>query len=172
MEDHRRKNSYTFGVRSGDYVNDVTGVSGSQNLMYIPTDKDLANMTFSSDENKAAFKSFIENDPYLRTHRGQYSERGAIVAPWQNRINIKVAQDFIFYVANKPTTIQVGLDINNFANLLNSNWGLCKQVSSENILEISKADATGVYTFKAPKVGAYRNTFNTWQMLLSARLFF
>ena len=61
--------SYTFGVRSGSYVNDVTGVSGSQNLMYIPTDAELANMPFSSEENKAAFKSFIENDSYLSSHR-------------------------------------------------------------------------------------------------------
>ena len=164
--------SYTFGVRSGSYVNDVTGVSGSQNLMYIPTDADLENMTFVSEDNKAEFKQFIENDSYLSSHRGQYSERGAKVAPWQNRINVKVAQDFTLNIANKPTTLQLGVDINNFANLLNSNWGLCKQVSTENILEISKADATGVYTFNAPTVKTYRSTFNTWQLLLSARLFF
>jgi hypothetical protein len=164
--------SYTFGVRSGSYVNDVTGVSGSQNLMYIPTDADLANMTFVSEDNKAEFKQFIENDSYLASHRGQYSERGAKVAPWQNRINVKVAQDFTLNIANKPTTLQLGVDINNFANLLNSNWGLCKQVSSENILEISKADASGVYKFNAPTIKTYRNTFNTWQLLLSARLFF
>ena len=164
--------SYTFGVRSGNYVNDVTNVSGSQNLMYIPTDAQLANMPFSSEENKAAFKQFIENDPYLSTHRGQYSERGANVAPWQNRINFKVAQDFIMDIAGKPTTLQIGVDINNVANLLNSNWGLCKQISSENILEISKANESGVYTFNAPTVKTYRGTFNTWQMLFSARLFF
>ena len=164
--------SYTFGVRSGNYVNDVTGVGGSQNLLYIPTDADLANMTFKDEANKAAFKSFIENDSYLSSHRGQYSERGAKAAPWQNRINLKVAQDFIIDIAGKPTTLQIGADLNNVANLLNSNWGLTKQVSSENILEISKADATGIYTFNAPTIQNYRSTFNTWQLLLSARLFF
>ena len=164
--------SYTFGVRSGNYVNDVTGVGGSQNLMYIPTDADLTNMTFKDEANKAAFKEFIENDSYLSKHRGEYSERGAKVAPWQNRINLKVAQDFILDVAGKPTTLQVGVDVLNVANLLNSNWGLTKQVSSENILEISKAGSEGVYTFTAPTVKNYRNTFNTWQLLLSARLFF
>ena len=164
--------SYTFGVRSGRYVNDVTGVGGSQNLMYIPTDADLAKMNFKNEANKAAFKEFIENDSYLSKHRGQYSERGAKVAPWQNRLNLKVAQDFILDVAGKPTTLQVGVDVLNVANLINSNWGLTKQVSSENILEISKAGSEGVYTFNAPTVRNYRNTFNTWQLLLSARLFF
>ena len=41
--------SYTMGVRSGKYVNDVTGVGGSQNLMYIPTDAELDQMTFTAD---------------------------------------------------------------------------------------------------------------------------
>ena len=164
--------SYTVGVRSGSYVNDVTGVGGSQNLMYIPTDVDLDKMAFKDDANKDAFKSFIENDRYLSQHRGEYSGRGAKVAPWQHRFNMKVAQDVIFDVAGKPTTLQVGVDVLNVANLINSNWGLTKQVSSENILEISKAGAEGVYTFKEPVIKNYRNTFNTWQLLLSARLFF
>lgn len=164
--------SYTFGVRSGQYVNDITGVSGSQNLMYIPTDADLANMTFDSDENKAAFKKFIEDDSYLSKHRGEYSVRGAKAAPWQNRFNVKVAQDFILNIANKPTTLQVGVDINNVGNLLNSKWCMTKQVSSENVLEISKVAADGVYKYNPQTIQPYRSTFNTWQMLLSAKLFF
>ena len=164
--------SYTFGVRSGNYVNDVSGVGGSQNLMYIPTDADLAKMTFKDEENKAAFKKFIEEDSYLSAHRGEYAERGAKAAPWQHRFNVKLAQDFILNTAKKPTTLQLGVDLNNVANLLNSNWGLTKQVSSENILEISKANETGVYTFNAPVIKSYRSTFNTWQLLFSARLFF
>ena len=85
-----------------------------------------------------------------------------------SRINLKVAQDIIVDIAGKPTTLQIGVDINNVANLLNSNWGLCKQVSTENILDYKN----GVYTFTAPTVKTYRSTFNTWQMLFSARLFF
>ena len=127
-----------MGVRSGKYVNPVSNEGGSLNLMYIPTDAELAQMTFKDEENKAAFKKFIEDDSYLSSHRGQYSERGAKVAPWQNRINLKVAQDFIIDIAGKPTTLQIGAD----------------------------------YTFNAPTVQNYRSTFNTWQLLLSARLFF
>ena len=164
--------SYTMGVRSGKYVNPVSNEGGSLNLMYIPTDADLTNMTFKDEANKAAFKEFIESDDYLSSHRGEYSERGAKVAPWQHRFNLKVAQDIIVDIAGKPTTLQVGADLNNAANLFNSNWGLTKQVSSENVLEISKADASGIYTFNAPVVKNYRSTFNTWQLLLSAKLFF
>ena len=114
------------------------------------------------------FKSFIESDKYLSNHRGEYSVRGAKVAPWQHRFNLKVAQDFIVYIAGRPTTLQIGADILNVGNLINSNWGLAKQYSTENILKISN----GTYSFTAPKEVTYKNIANTWQALLSARLFF
>ena len=165
---HGWQGSYSYTRFSYTLNSDVTGVGGAHNLVYIPTDAQLADMPFADEGNKAAFAAFLNTDKYMSSHRGQYSERGAIVAPWQNRFNVKVAQDFIFYVANKPTTIQVGLDINNVANLLNSNWGTSKQLNTQDIL----AYKDGKYTFTAPEFKTYRNTFNTWQMLLSARLFF
>ena len=162
------RRSYTIGTQSGKYTNPVTGEGGSLNLIYIPTDSDLNKMTFTSEENKAEFKSFIESDKYLSNHRGEYSVRGAKVAPWQHRFNLKVAQDFIVYIAGRPTTLQIGADILNVGNLINSNWGLAKQYSTENILKISN----GTYSFTAPKEVTYKNIANTWQALLSARLFF
>ena len=159
---------YSYTRYSYTFNSDLTGIGGSYNLIYIPTDVDMVDMTFSSAENKEEFRKFIMEDSYLNSHRGQYAERGAKVAPWMSRINVKIAQDIIVDIAGKPTTLQLGVDINNFANLLNSNWGLCKQVSTENIL----AYKNGVYTFTAPTVKTYRSTFNTWQMLFSARLFF
>ena len=162
--------NYSYTRYSYTFMSDLTGVGGSYNLLYVPTDAELANMTFKNDANKAEFKQFIENDRYLSSHRGQYTERGAKVAPWQNRFNLKVAQDIIVYIANKPTTLQLGADLNNVANLINSNWGLCKQVSTENIMSYDSKSQT--YTFSAPTVSTFRSTFNTWQLLLSARLFF
>ena len=165
---HGWQGSYSYTRFSYTLNSDVTGVGGAHNLVYIPTDAELEDMPFADADNKAAFAAFLQSDKYMSSHRGQYSERGAIVAPWQNRFNVKVAQDFTFYVANKPTTIQVGLDINNVANLLNSNWGTSKQLNTQDIL----AYKNGAYTFTAPEFKTYRSTFNTWQMLLSARLFF
>ena len=162
--------NYSYTRYSYTLKSDVTGVGGSYNLIYIPTDADLAKMTFKDDANKADFKKFIEEDSYLNSHRGQYAERGAKVAPWQHRFNLKLAQDITVYIANKPTTLQIGADLNNVANLINSNWGLCKQVSTENILAYDSKEQ--IYTFSAPTVQTFRSTFNTWQLLLSARLFF
>lgn len=146
----------------------LTGEGGSNNLMFIPTDAQLGNMEFSSEDNKAAFKAFLASDSYTKNHRGEYSTRGAKVAPWQGRFNLKVAQDISCNIAGRTNTLQIGVDILNLGNLINSDWGLSKQISTENILNYSG----GKYTFTEPTKNNYKNTFSTWQMLLSAKLFF
>ena len=85
-----------------------------------------------------------------------------------HRFNFKVSQDVNFNIAGKVTTLQLGLDINNIGNLINSNWGLAKSLNSEGILAYNG----GKYTFTAPQITTYKGVANTWQMLLSARLFF
>ena len=149
-------------------MNSLTGDGGALNLMYIPTDKDLEAMPFADAANKEAFKKFVETDSYLSSNRGEYAERGGIVAPWLHRFNFRVAQDFNFNVAKKTNTIQVALDINNLGNMLNSNWGVHKMLSSDNILEW---DGTN-YKFIEPKWSNVVKVSSTWEMLLSVRYFF
>ena len=151
-------------------MNNVTGDGGANNLIYIPTDSELEQMTFKDEINKAAFKEFLNEDSYLSKHRGEYSERGGIVAPWQHRFNFKVAQDFNFNVAKKKNTLQVALDINNLGNLLNSNWGTLQQMSSDQVLKYDTK--TGIYTFTRPTWNNLTTLASTWEMLLSVRLFF
>ena len=151
-------------------MNNVTGDGGANNLIYIPTDKELADMPFADEANKEAYKAFLSSDKYLSSHRGQYSERGGVVAPWQHRFNFKVAQDFNFNVAKKKNTIQVALDINNLGNLLNSDWGTIQQMSSDQILKWDSATST--YTFTQPTWNKLTTVSSTWEMLLSLRWFF
>ena len=151
-------------------LNNVTGDGGANNLIYVPTEGDLAEMTFADDANKQAFNKFIENDRYLSRHRGEYTERGGVVAPWQHRFNFKIAQDFDFRIAQKKNTIQVALDINNVGNLLNSNWGAYDKLSGDQIL---KYDAgTSTYTFMEPEWTKVTTVASTWEMLLSLRWMF
>ena len=151
-------------------MNNVTGDGGANNLIYIPTDADLAKMTFKDEANKAAFAEFIKGDKYLSKHRGEYSERGGVVAPWQHRFNFKVAQDFDFRVAGKKNTIQIGLDINNLGNLLNSKWGAYDKLSGDQILKYDTK--TSSYTFTEPTWSKVATVSSTWEMLLSLRWFF
>ena len=155
------RHSYTF-------KSNMTGEGGATNLIYIPTDAELDQMPFASDANKAEYKKFIEEDKYLSKNRGEYSVRGGVVAPMVHRFNFKISQDINFNTAGKVTTLQLGLDIKNVGNLINSEWGLAKTINSEAILSYNGEK----YTFTAPQVSTFKGVDNTWQMLLSARLFF
>lgn len=160
--------SYTISNAYRDYA--LSNDYGTQQLIYIPTVEELASMPFVDEANKQAFEEFIASDKYLSKHRGEYSTRGAVVAPWQSRFNFKFTQDFHFPVAGQTHTLQVGLDINNVANLLNKNWGLTDRVDSDRLLRFDTETQT--YTYMPQTWGKYANTFNTWNMLLSVRYFF
>ena len=134
-------------------------------LVYIPTDEQLNNMPFADEANKVAFKSFIESDKYMSTHRGQYEPRNAIIAPWLNRINIHVGQEFMFNVAGKQNSIEVAADLKNIANLLNSNWGVYKNLENYTILSYKE----GKYTFNQPEWKNYSDLLSTWSAVLSLR---
>ena len=146
----------------------LTGEGGSNNLMYIPTDEELEDMPFTSEANKAAFKEFLASDSYTKNHRGEYSKRGAKVAPWQGRFNFKISHDFNISAFGRNSTLTLGMDILNVGNLLNSDWGLAKQISTENILNYKNEK----YTFTKPTTTTYKSVANTWKMLLSAKLAF
>jgi len=148
-------------------MNNVSGAGKAGQLIYIPTTEELKAMPFTSEENKEEYEAFIASDKYLSKHRGQYSERNGVVAPFLSRINVRVAQEFYFNVAGKKNTLEIGLDIKNLGNMINSNWGVYKQLSSNSILTYDKSANT--YTFTAPTWKPYNSLASTWQMLLSAR---
>ena len=149
-------------------MNNVSGAGKASQLIYIPTESELKGMPFVDDANRDAYEKFIASDKYLSKHRGQYSERNGVIAPWLNRVNVRVAQDVYFNVAGRKQTLEIGLDIKNVGNLINSNWGVYKILSSNVILNYSD----GKYTFTEPTVASYKSTACTWKMLLSAKLSF
>ena len=157
-------NSYSYS-RFSYLMNNVSGAGSASQTIYIPTQAELAAMTFTSVENKAAYSEFLSSDKYLSNHRGEYMRRGAIAAPFINRINLRVAQDFYFDICGKKHTLELSADINNVGNLLNSNWGVNKVLSSNSILSYKK----GVYNFTAPVWKNYNSLSSTWSMLFSAK---
>ena len=132
----------------------------SNDLFYIPKDVYNPNeIKLASDDNRtlqqvqAQLDQFINNDPYLRSHRGQVAERFAARLPWSHEVDIRLAQDFNFLAGGKKNTIQFTFDIINAGNLLNNNWGR-KYFVSNNALEILGVANTGpnvqpTFTFPA-----------------------
>ena len=151
-------------------MNNVSGAGSASQLIYIPTDTELETMPFSSEENKAEYAAFLASDKYTSKHRGEYAKRNGALAPWLNRINVRIAQDINFNVAGKKQTLEIGLDANNVGNMINSDWGIFKQLNSNSNNIISYKD--GVYTFTAPVWGNYVEGVSAWSLLLSAKYYF
>jgi hypothetical protein len=68
----------------------------------------------------ADFERFIERQECLDKQRGRIMERNSCRSPWQNRLDVSVRQS-LPEVGGQRVTLQ--LDIFNFANLVNRNWG-------------------------------------------------
>lgn len=154
--------SYVYG---GDVNNDG---SGANDLIFVPTTAQIANMTFSGAGQATAFDAFIKQDKYLNSIRGKYAERYAALAPWRGRWDVKLLQDFNFKAKNnseKMNTIQFSLDILNAGNLINSNWGLVQIPTNIQPIGVAvdQVTKTPTYTFN----GSQKTTFNYDASLLS-----
>ena len=115
--------SYTYGGRARDLQNDDSRDFTS--LIYVPKDASDINLTTN---NYAELDAFISSDSYLNSRKGDYAERNATRGPWSHVIDLKVLQDFTY----KENTIQLSLDIFNFTNLINKNWGVVNFRSSQS----------------------------------------
>jgi hypothetical protein len=73
---------------------------------------------------KDAWDAFIEQDEYLSKNRGKYAERGAVFMPMVWRADFSIIQEFYTELLGKKNSLQFRLDILNFTNLINKNWGV------------------------------------------------
>lgn len=165
-----------MGVYNGYYVTrysyligNVSGLTNPQ-LIYIPTAEELAAMPFSSAESRDAFEEFISNDRYLSKHRGEYSKRNGGKAPWVNRINFKIAQEFYFNLSGHKQSLEIGVDIQNLGNLFCSKWGAYRVLDSDVVLQFDKEN--GKYSFTQPTWSVYNNLSSTWHLLLHLKYAF
>jgi hypothetical protein len=139
------------------FSGDMNGDSANNNdLIYIPRDTSEMNFvtftasgkTFTAAAQTAAFESYIQQDSYLSKHRGEYAERGAVFLPMVKRMDLSVTQDIFGKLGGKRHTGQIRLDITNFGNLLNSDWGVSQRIIQNQILTNAAADAAGRASYR------------------------
>jgi hypothetical protein len=116
---------FTYGITSS---NNLTKNGQQVDLFYVPKangeDPYNLNVKDPSGAMKAAFDQFINNDTYLSTRRGQFTERNGARTPWNNQMDLRLMHDFHFKNGSRTNTIQVSFDIINFSNLISKNWGV------------------------------------------------
>ena len=164
-----RNNGTTNYVFAGDMNGD--GASNSD-LIYIPRDTSEMNFsqftvgtrTFTAAEQAQAFETYIQQDSYLKEHRGEYAKRGAVLLPFVRRADLSVTQDIFANIGGRRNTFQIRADFLNFGNLLNSNWGVGKRLVRNQILTNPAVDAQGRSTYRLVVVNnelltrSYENT--------------
>ncbi|OXA91148.1 TonB-dependent receptor [Flavobacterium hercynium] len=164
--------NYTYG---GDINGDGSAVN---DLIYIPTKAEIGQMAFSGAGQAEAFDRYIDQDDYMKDRRGQYAERYGAVSPWRGRWDIKLLQDYNFKVSSaseKKNTIQFSIDVLNFGNLLNSNWGVVQVPTSVQPIGVTVVGNTPTYTFTntETKTFSYDASLNSrWQAQFGIRYIF
>jgi len=169
-------------VYSSDLNRD--GQSGND-LIYIPRDANdiqfadirtgsgaAQRVLYTAAEQNAAFQSYIDQDKYLSSRRGQYAERNGATSPWRNQFDFRLVQEVFKNVGGTKNSFQFTADIFNVGNLINRNWGTYDFVRNSSILVPTNAPAisnTQAPIFNLAQSGGdlVRSTFGTTQSISS-----
>ena len=142
------------------YNGDVNGDGAfSNDLLYVPRNASEIKLVALTGSNPAtvaqqwsALDAFIEQDPYLRTRRGQYAERNGARTPWEHKFDMRITQDLGITIKDRVHRFQLTFDIFNVGNLINKDWGKSYFVSNNAYQLITyTTSGGGGYTFRAPK---------------------
>lgn len=186
---------------------DANGDGQTQNdLMYIPKNAtDQSEILFSgyngttaqqqtAAQQAQAFENYISSTSCLNSQRGKIMARNSCRNPWVNEVDVSVAQSLGQFGGTRFQNLQARLDIINFGNLLNKNWGkqafsdqgsTCGQICSATVVLTqsgnalpagsgsSAATAQGIYTFNtAYQTFSSTNASSNYRLQLSLRYSF
>ncbi|UCE70529.1 MAG: TonB-dependent receptor [Flavobacteriaceae bacterium] len=137
--EYAKGNRYNY-IYGGDINNDGSSIN---DLIYIPTANEIQQMNFADPGDAEAYEAFIQQDDYLNDNRGKYADRYGALAPWRGRWDLRILQDI--HLGEKHT-VQLSLDILNFGNLINSNWGVVQEPTFNQLLGVS-VDENNIPTY-------------------------
>ncbi|GAB3728209.1 TonB-dependent receptor [Luteimonas pelagia] len=133
---------------------DANGDGIFQDPAYIPFVND-PNVSYGSAtaDQIAAFHEFIANDPYLQSRRGMIAGRNEGRLPWVNQVDLGLQQELPGFFAEHKSVVR--LDIYNFLNLLNNDWGVTEEIGGFDTRYLARlggvnADGTYVYDLGTP----------------------
>ncbi|MDQ4079240.1 MAG: carboxypeptidase regulatory-like domain-containing protein [Gemmatimonadota bacterium] len=114
-------------IASGDLNADAFTLNDP---IYVPTAAEVPAMNFQQytsgsttvtpAQQAAAFEEFIQSTECLSENRGRILPRNECSSPWTNLLNVSVSQALPVF---RQQNVSVQLDVFNFLNLLNKDWG-------------------------------------------------
>ena len=111
---------------SWSFGNDANGDTFSNDLAFIPKPGQVEFRPGTDPALIQQFYDYIQHNDYLKDHQGQIARRNGDRAGWINQLDLSFSQEIPgIFKGNKGI---VRLDLYNFGNLLNKNWGIEKRV--------------------------------------------
>jgi hypothetical protein len=124
------------------YNGDVNGDGNTANdLIYVPKDKgDIIMIQASSISStnlngvadhaaRDAFMNYVDSQPALQEAKGSIINRNSAREPWNYRFDIRLAQTIPLIDGHN---LEVTLDVLNFGNFLNKEWGRLKTIPNQS----------------------------------------
>ncbi|MGY0799089.1 TonB-dependent receptor [Lysobacter sp. A286] len=105
------------------FYNDVNGDSAETNdLFYVPSGPGDVMWTGGAEMEQEFFDWMASSAPELQRYRGQVAPANEFRASWVNTFDVRISQEIpAFFKGHKA---EIALDIMNFGNLLNKDWGV------------------------------------------------
>ena len=163
----RRKGSPVSAVYEGDDYSDAVGDQSDEAryLIYVPTGESDPIVTWD-DDTASDFFAWADKQGLKR---GAIAKKGALDEPWQTDLDIRIQQEIPFFANSKA---KIYLDIENFLNMMNDDWGAKNYIDTTDILSavaVVNAEVSGgqyVYSnFQKPET-----TPDTWDSLYRIQL--
>jgi hypothetical protein len=158
---------FTWGFINSNLANTPQAAG----LAYVFTREEAA--TYITDPTQAEeFSKFVESDPYLKSRRGNFTERNGGRTPWSTVADMKVTREI-----GKRVTLS--LDVMNLTNLLNKDWGKTYFVSNSfnstasiGLTRTNSGLADPRFTFKRPTQTPYTvdRMASSWQVQVGLRV--
>lgn len=141
---------------------DANGDGIFQDPAYIPLLND-PNVSYGSATASqiSAFHEFISSDPYLQSRRGSVAERNQSRLPWVNQVDLGIQQELPGFSKEHKSIVR--LDVYNFLNMLNNDWGVTEEIGgfdSRYLARLASVTPEGGYVYN---LGTESNP--TWQGL-------
>ena len=128
------------------------------------------------------FNAFIANDPYLAAHRGEIAGRNESRLSWVNQVDLGIQQELPGFFREHKSIVR--LDIYNFLNMLNDDWGVTNEIGgfdSRYLARLGGITADGEYVYDLgsasnpswqslrPYEGRVPRVVSRWSVLLTLR---
>lgn len=134
--------------------NDLNNDGYSNDLIYIQNDPSetifVQNGAFTPAQQSAAWEAYISQNEYLSNNRGKYAVRNALLFPIKHNLDFSLTQDVFANFFKARHKFQFRVDVLNFGNLLNKNWGTGVSLAQNALTPLASAgaDAQGRPTYR------------------------